>query len=176
MASNILLDQAIGAWSLQSAPQAYQHTYSNRNESQLISYVGRVAYNWDSKYYVTGSIRADGSSKFGSQNAFGCFPSVSVAWRLSNESFMRNLSWLNELKINAGWGITGIRIISIRIQSSTYMETLDLITTLLQDYGLQNTDRLKMETNIFSGNKEQGEISGLTLACSKSVDRSVQLF
>lgn len=107
VASNILLDQAIGAWSLQSAPQAYQHTYSSRNESQLISYVGRVAYNWDNKYYVTGSIRADGSSKFGSKNAYGYFPSVSVAWRLSNETFMRNLSWLNELKINAGWGITG---------------------------------------------------------------------
>lgn len=106
VSSNLLLD-AIGAWSLQSAPQAFQHSFSERNESQLISYVGRAAYNWDRKYYVTGSIRADGSSKFGSSNAYGYFPSVSVAWRLSNESFMRNISWLNELKINAGWGKTG---------------------------------------------------------------------
>ncbi len=106
VSSNLLLDN-IGAWSLQSAPQAYQHSFSERNESQLISYVGRAAYNWDRKYYITASIRADGSSKFGPANAYGYFPSVSIAWRLSNESFMRNISWLNELKINAGWGKTG---------------------------------------------------------------------
>jgi iron complex outermembrane receptor protein len=106
VASNLLLD-AIGAWSLQSAPQAYQHSYSDRNETQLISYVGRVAYNWANKYFITGTIRADGSSKFGPQNAFGYFPSVSVAWRLTNESFLQNVRWLNDFKINAGWGKTG---------------------------------------------------------------------
>lgn len=106
VSNNMLLDD-LGAWSLQSAPQAYQHSYSERNEYQIISYVGRVAYNWDKKYYLTASIRADGSSKFGPANAFGYFPSVSVAWRLSNESFLRNVGWLNELKINAGFGKTG---------------------------------------------------------------------
>ncbi len=82
-ASNLLLD-AIGAWSLQSAPQAYQHSYSDKSETQLISYLGRVAYNWDQKYFVTASIRRDGSSKFGPENAYGYFPSASVAWRVSN--------------------------------------------------------------------------------------------
>jgi TonB-linked SusC/RagA family outer membrane protein len=106
VASNLLLDQ-IGAWNLQSAPQAYQHSYTDRNETQLISYVGRVAYNWAQKYFITATIRADGSSKFGPANAFGYFPSVSVAWRLTNESFFKNISWLNDFKINAGWGKTG---------------------------------------------------------------------
>jgi iron complex outermembrane receptor protein len=106
VASNMLLD-ALGAWSLQSAPQQYQHSYSSKYETQLISYVGRVAYNWDQKYFVTGSIRADGSSKFGTKNAYGYFPSGSVAWKISNESFMQHISWLNELKINAGIGVTG---------------------------------------------------------------------
>jgi iron complex outermembrane receptor protein len=106
VASNLLLD-AIGAWNLQSAPQAYQHSYSDRNETQLISYVGRVAYNWANKYFITGTLRADGSSKFGPQNAFGYFPSVSVAWRLTNESFLHGVNWLNDFKINAGWGKTG---------------------------------------------------------------------
>ncbi|HEY5368315.1 MAG TPA: SusC/RagA family TonB-linked outer membrane protein [Hanamia sp.] len=106
VSTNMLLDD-LGAWSLESAPQAYQHSYSERNEYQIISYVGRLAYNWDRKYYLTASIRADGSSKFGSANAFGYFPSVSVAWRLSNETFLRNVGWLNELKINAGFGKTG---------------------------------------------------------------------
>ena len=106
VASNLLLD-AIGAWNLQSAPQAYQHSFTDRNETQLISYVGRVAYNWSGKYFITGTIRADGSSKFGPENAFGYFPSVSIAWRISDESFLKNVVWLNELKINAGWGKTG---------------------------------------------------------------------
>jgi TonB-dependent starch-binding outer membrane protein SusC len=106
VSSNLLLN-SIGAWSLQSAPQAYQHTYSERDESMLISYIGRATYNWDQKYFVTASIRDDGSSKFGENNAWGLFPSVSAAWRISNESFLKDVTWLNELKINAGWGKTG---------------------------------------------------------------------
>jgi len=106
VATHLLLGD-IGAWSLQSAPQAYQYAYSDRNESQLISYLGRAAYDWDQRYYLTASIRADGSSKFGPANAWGYFPSVSAAWRISNESFMKGLTWLNDFKINAGWGKTG---------------------------------------------------------------------
>lgn len=106
VASNLLLN-SIGAWSLQSAPQQFQHTYSERDESMLISYIGRATYNWDQKYFLTASIRDDGSSKFGANNAWGLFPSAAVAWRISNEDFMKNISWLNELKINAGWGKTG---------------------------------------------------------------------
>jgi TonB-linked SusC/RagA family outer membrane protein len=106
VASNLLLN-SIGAWSLQSAPQQYQHAYSERDESMLISYIGRATYNWDQKYFITASIRDDGSSKFGANNAHGIFPSAAGAWRISNENFMKNISWLNELKINAGWGKTG---------------------------------------------------------------------
>jgi len=120
VASNLLLDQ-IGAWNLGAAPQAYQHAYSTRNESELISYVGRVAYNWANKYFITGSMRADGSSKFGPTNAFGYFPSVSVAWRLTNEAFLNNVSWLNDFKINAGWGKTGDQ------ENITAYETLQLM-------------------------------------------------
>jgi iron complex outermembrane receptor protein len=106
VASNLLLDQ-IGAWSLGSAPQADQHAYTDRNEYQLKSYVGRAAYSWAQKYYITATFRADGSSKFGPANQWGYFPSVSIAWRLTNEAFMKNVAWLNDFKINAGWGITG---------------------------------------------------------------------
>jgi TonB-dependent starch-binding outer membrane protein SusC len=106
VASHLLLN-SIGAWSLQSAPQQYQHAYSERDESELISYIGRATYNWDQKYFLTASIRDDGSSKFGANNAHGIFPSAALAWRISNEPFMKNVSWLNELKINAGWGKVG---------------------------------------------------------------------
>jgi TonB-linked SusC/RagA family outer membrane protein len=106
VASNLLLN-SIGAWNLQSAPQQFQHTYSERDEAMLISYIGRATYNWDQKYFLTASIRDDGSSKFGANNAWGLFPSAAAAWRISSEPFLKNVSWLNELKINAGWGKTG---------------------------------------------------------------------
>lgn len=80
---------------------------SYKEESKLISFLARGTYNYDSKYYVTASIRRDGSSKFGANNRWGYFPSASAAWRISKESFLKDVSWLDELKINAGYGQTG---------------------------------------------------------------------
>lgn len=80
---------------------------SFRNAYKLISFMGRVMYNYDTRYYVTASLRRDGSSKFGTNNQWGYFPSVALAWRISKENFMRSVSWLNELKLSAGWGRTG---------------------------------------------------------------------
>lgn len=73
----------------------------------LLSYMGRVNYNYANKYLLTATIRRDGSSRFGSGNKWGMFPSVSGAWRISNEKFFRNIHFVNNLKIRAGWGITG---------------------------------------------------------------------
>lgn len=73
----------------------------------LISYLGRVNYNYDSKYYLTGSLRTDGSSRFGSKNKYGLFPSFAVAWRISDENFLKHLDWLSELKLRASYGQTG---------------------------------------------------------------------
>lgn len=80
---------------------------SYKRAYKLISFLGRVVYNYDSKYYLTASLRRDGSSKFGTRNQWGYFPSVSGAWRLSNEDFIKNISWINELKLSAGFGLTG---------------------------------------------------------------------
>jgi iron complex outermembrane receptor protein len=80
---------------------------SHKEEFKLISFLARAAYNYDAKYYLTASIRRDGSSKFGSNNAWGEFPSFSAAWRISQEPFMKNVTWIDELKLQAGWGITG---------------------------------------------------------------------
>ncbi len=103
---DFLLDQN-QAYNLQGGVQSYARIYSYQDEYELISFLGRVAYNYDSRYYFTGSIRRDGSSKFGANNRWGNFPSVSAAWRLSKESFLRNVRWINELKINAGFGVVG---------------------------------------------------------------------
>ena len=92
---------------LQAGNSALNIIQSGKEEFKLISYLARVAYNYDAKYYLTASIRRDGSSKFGSDHAWGTFPSVSAAWRISQEPFMKNVAWVDELKLQAGWGITG---------------------------------------------------------------------
>ncbi len=74
---------------------------------RLISYFGRLTYNYDSRYYFTGSIRRDGSSRFGPENKWGVFPSFAGSWRVSNESFFQSVQFINDLKIRAGWGQTG---------------------------------------------------------------------
>ena len=77
------------------------------SEWAIMSYLGRVAYNYDSKYYVTVNFRADGSSKLAPGNRWGYFPSASVAWRISGEDFMSGVTWINDLKLRAGWGQQG---------------------------------------------------------------------
>lgn len=82
-------------------------TGSGGSQWGIMSYFARVSYNYDSKYLVTGNVRADGSSKLHPDHRWGVFPSFSAAWRLSSEEFMKDLTWLEDLKIRAGWGQTG---------------------------------------------------------------------
>lgn len=90
-----------------------QRTFSNQFESFIRSWVGRVTYNYDDKYLVTASYRADASSVFGTNNKWGSFPAVSGAWRLSEENFLRNkIGFLSDLKLRVGWGITGNQAIA----------------------------------------------------------------
>lgn len=78
-----------------------------KSEWAIMSYLARVSYNYDSKYLVTANFRADGSSKLSPKHRWGYFPSFSAAWRISGERFMENVSWIDDLKIRAGWGQTG---------------------------------------------------------------------
>ena len=80
---------------------------SDENEWSLISYLARVNYNYDSKYYITASIRADGSSRFGKSNKYGYFPSVALAWRASEEDFLKSVEAITNLKLRASYGETG---------------------------------------------------------------------
>lgn len=77
------------------------------SEWSIMSYLGRLAYNYDSRYYVTVNMRADGSSKLAPGHRWGYFPSASVAWRISGEDFMRDIDWISDLKLRAGWGQQG---------------------------------------------------------------------
>lgn len=82
--------------------------YSYKGKSNLISFFGRANYNYLGRYMLTATLRRDGSSRFGTNNKWGLFPSVSAAWRMSDETFMQNTAnWLNNLKLRFGYGVTG---------------------------------------------------------------------
>lgn len=80
---------------------------SYKNDSKLISFFGRISYDYDGKYLFTASLRHEGSSKFGKNHKWGNFPAVSAGWRISQENFMKDLTWINDLKIRADYGVTG---------------------------------------------------------------------
>ncbi|MDE5653619.1 MAG: TonB-dependent receptor, partial [Muribaculaceae bacterium] len=80
---------------------------SYKNDNRLISFFGRVSYDFAGRYFATASLRHEGSSKFGDRHKWGNFPAFSAGWRISEERFMRDLSWVNELKIRADYGETG---------------------------------------------------------------------
>ena len=81
--------------------------YSYQGESKLIGYVGRLTYNYKGKYMLYGSVRHEGSTKFGVNHKWGTFPAVSAAWNLKNEQFMESAPLVSNLKIRAGYGVTG---------------------------------------------------------------------
>lgn len=76
-------------------------------DSKLISFFGRLTYNNNDRYLATVSVRRDGSSRFGPDNAWGVFPAASVGWRISREGFMQGIGGLSDLKLRASWGKTG---------------------------------------------------------------------
>ncbi len=80
---------------------------SYKNDAKLISFFGRVSYDYAGKYLFTASLRHEGSSKFGANHKWGNFPAVSAGWRISEESFMKDVEWINDLKIRADYGVTG---------------------------------------------------------------------
>ena len=82
-------------------------SFYERDRTGLLGYMGRLSYNYDSKYYLDVTVRRDGSSRFGPGFKWGTFPSANVAWRVSSERFMEGTDWINDLKIRAGWGEIG---------------------------------------------------------------------
>lgn len=101
----------------------------------MLSYLGRINYNYKSKYYATASFRADGSSKFSKKNRYGYFPSGSLAWSFSEEDFMADYKkWFSSGKLRLSWGLTG----NNRIGEYDYLALLDMIKSHVTT-GLPNT-------------------------------------
>lgn len=86
---------------------SWDSTATNITEWGILSFFGRVAYNFDSRYLVTANLRYDGSSRLHPDRRWKAFPSFSAAWRASEESFLKNVGWISDLKLRGGWGKTG---------------------------------------------------------------------
>ncbi len=100
-------------------------TQGNQNNTSLFSYFGRVLYNYDDRYLLTATLRRDGSSKFHKDNRWGWFPSAALAWRASQENFLKDNKVINNLKLRFGWGTTGNQ----NVQDWAYMAMLRNYTT-----------------------------------------------
>jgi len=80
---------------------------SYKGQWNLIGFFGRVQYNYKSKYFVSASLRRDGSSKFGANNKWGWFPTAAIGWSMEQEKWLSDVKWLNQLKLRASYGISG---------------------------------------------------------------------
>ncbi|WP_343672920.1 TonB-dependent receptor [Chitinophaga sp.] len=119
--------QGIAAQGVGVAPE-YNPGYSGTStspsgyaqENELQSGFGRVNYNYDSRYMLTASLRADGSTRFGNNNKYGYFPSFALGWTISQENFMKDISQVQDLKLRASWGQTGNQEVTNKITQASY--------------------------------------------------------
>ncbi len=110
-----------GNFGLNDVSMGSPYTWNSGKESSgIVSGFGRLFYNYDDRYLFTGTLRADGSSKFAKGNQWGYFPSASAAWRISEESFMESLSYLENLKLRAGYGTAGNNNIDNNMYATNY--------------------------------------------------------
>ncbi|HEY0669650.1 MAG TPA: TonB-dependent receptor [Sphingobacteriaceae bacterium] len=108
-------------------------TTSNASENRLLSFISRVNYNYKSKYLLTATMRADGSSKFAPNNRWGYFPSAAFAWRLSQEKFMKGVPAISDAKIRTSYGVTG----NNRVRDFSYLPSISQDD--LASYSFNNT-------------------------------------
>lgn len=119
-ASNMLA----GIYQISLASPEYQIVSDSYSNNASLSYFGRVNYDYKSKYLFMALVRRDGYDRFGPDNRWGTFPSFSGAWKISEESFIRdnfNMNWLTNLKLRASWGVLGNSGIPQFLYTSTYI-------------------------------------------------------
>ena len=105
--SNLLMTDPANAYINVASDEESMRTAGGAYSERLLSYFGRASYSYSDTYLLTTVLRVDGSSKFGSNNRYAIFPSVSLGWLLSNESFMEDFDSINLLKLRASWGQNG---------------------------------------------------------------------
>lgn len=106
----------------------YQMTGSETTGGwSVLSFLGRLSYDYDSKYLLQVNFREDGSSRFAAANRWGAFPSVSLGWKLTGEKFMQDVKWISFLKLRAGWGMLGNNNMLDSNNSPSYFSYLSLV-------------------------------------------------
>lgn len=116
-------------------------------ENELQSYFGRVNYNYDNRYVFTASLRADGSTRFGENKKYGYFPSLAVGWTLSQEAFMKDISFIQDLKLRASWGQTGNQEVPNKITQASYSLSTNAGYYLNGDQKLTNGTTVNRTSN-----------------------------
>lgn len=101
----------------------------------LVSFFGKVNYNYDDRYMASLTLRHDGSSRFGKNNRFATFPSLSLGWRINHENFLKDASWIDDLKLRASWGQTGNQEISNLARYTVYVSNYGVNESGGQSYG-----------------------------------------
>ena len=101
----------------------------------LVSFFGKLNYNYADRYMASLTMRRDGSSRFGKNNRFATFPSVSAGWRINNEKFLQNVRWIDDIKLRASWGQTGNQEISNLARYTVYVSNYGVNESGGQSYG-----------------------------------------
>ncbi|PXY39891.1 SusC/RagA family protein [Flavobacterium cheongpyeongense] len=134
----------------QGTPQSVDNYYDP--EDKLFSFFGRVNYDYKNRYLLTGTFRADGSSKFLKQNRWGYFPATAAAWKISEENFLKDISWLDLLKLRASYGEAGNNQIpvgqQIQIFQSTSTTWINGVTSIWAPSKTMPNPDLKWETTV----------------------------
>ena len=153
------------------------------SEWSLISYLARVQYNFKNKYFVTGAIRRDGMSRFGEDNKWGYFPSVSAGWLISDEAFMASVPAVNNLKLRASYGVTGNNQIpnygAISLLASAPYVNGTTLANGLKVSGLSNSSLKWEKTNQFNIGVDLGLFNNrinLSAEYYNSITRDMLLF
>ena len=104
-AENLPLDEAL--WNNMGSVSALRDFGTDLTQRQMESYMARINYTYDNRYMLTASVRRDGASQLAEGHKWATFPSVALGWRIDQESWMQGVRWINQLKLRAGWGVTG---------------------------------------------------------------------
>ena len=129
-AENLPLDEAL--WNNMGSVSALRGFSTGLTQKQMESYMARINYSYDNRYMITASVRRDGASQLAEGHKWATFPSVALGWRIDQEPWMQGVSWLNQLKLRAGWGITGNAAIDP-------YQTKGAIVSLFYPFGSQAT-------------------------------------
>lgn len=125
-----------------------QNITSETSKWALLSYLGRINYNYASKYYLTASFRADGSSKFSPSNRWAYFPSAALAYRISEEKFMKRIKTISNFKLRTSWGRTG----NNRVGDFSYLSKVLVLTENSYSFGNQPPTQGNVVTSLRNPN------------------------